>query len=480
MGYSRPMIPLVLDLDGTAACTDTLAETAIRLLATRPFAFLAMLPRALGDRAAFKRDMAAASPLDPSTLVYDDQVLDLARQAQTDRRPVYLATAADRSVADSVSRHLGVFDGVFASDGLVNLKGEAKARLLVERFGAGGFDYAGDSAADLPVWRSARRGYVVAPSSGLRQAAGAVCADVRAIGRPASWLQTARLLARATRLHQWAKNLLVFVPLLAAHASAGGLFGQACLAFLAFSACASSVYVLNDLVDLPHDRLHATKRRRPFASGALNLAWAPGLTAGLLGLSMLLCLGLPWRFAAMLALYYGCTLAYSLVLKRRMVWDVMTLAGLYTLRIFAGGAATGITLSPWLLAFSLFLFFCLAVVKRLTELTRLVQRAAPAAPIAGRGYAPDDLDMLRSMAASSGTMAVLVLALYVNSAEVASLYQRPAALWALCPILLFWVSRVLMLANRGLMNEDPVVFALRDRVSLAAGAASLAAILAAT
>ena len=476
------MIPLVLDLDGTAACTDTLAETAIRLLATRPFAFLAMLPRALGDRAAFKRDMAAAAPLDPSTLVYDDAVLDLARQAHTDRRAVYLATAADRSVAESVSRHLGVFDGVFASDGTVNLKGAAKARLLVERFGPQGFDYAGDSTADLPVWQAARRGYLVAPSSGLRHAARAVCADTRSIGRANSWLQTLRLLARATRLHQWAKNLLIFAPLLAAHATGDGALIRACQAFLAFSLCASSVYVLNDLVDLPHDRVHATKRRRPFASGALNLAWAPGLTAGLFAVSLALCLALPWRFAAMLALYYASTLAYSLVLKRRMVWDVMTLAGLYTLRIFAGGAATGIPLSPWLLAFSLFLFFCLAVVKRLTELTRLVRRdAVPStAPIAGRGYAPDDLDMLRSMAASSGTMAVLVLALYVNSAEVTSLYQRPAALWALCPILLFWVSRVLMLANRGLMNEDPVVFALRDRVSLAAGGASLAAILAAT
>ena len=476
------MIPLVLDLDGTAACTDTLAETAIRLLATRPLAFLAMLPRALGDRAAFKRDMAAAAPLDPSTLVYDDQVLDLARQAHTDRRPVYLATAADRSVADSVSRHLGVFDGVFASDGRVNLKGAAKARLLVEQFGAQGFDYAGDSAADLPVWQAARRGYLVAPSTGLQHAADAVCADTRAIGRANTRLQTLRLVARATRLHQWAKNLLIFVPLLAAHAAGGGLIIRACLAFLAFSLCASSVYVLNDLVDLPHDRLHATKCHRPFASGALNLAWAPGLTAVLLTASMALCLALPWRFCAMLALYYASTLAYSLVLKRRMVWDVMTLAGLYTLRIFAGAAATSIPLSPWLLAFSLFLFFCLAVVKRLTELTRLVRRGAvpPAAPIAGRGYAPDDLDMLRSMAASSGTMAVLVLALYVNSTEVTSLYARPAALWALCPILLFWVSRVLMLANRGLMNEDPVVFALRDRVSLAAGGASLAAILAAT
>ena len=301
--------------------------------------------------------------------------------------------------------------------------------------------------------------------------------------------QTAGLLARALRLHQWTKNLLIFVPLLAAHAMGTTPLLHACLAFVAFSLCASGVYLLNDLIDLPHDRAHASKRRRPFASGALKLGWAPVLLFGLGVAVLALCLALPLRFAAMLVLYYACTLAYSFVLKRRPVWDVMMLAVLYTLRIFAGAAATLIPISPWLLAFSMFLFFCLAIVKRLTELTLFVRRnardardggAAPAtARLAGRGYTAEDLDMLRSMAASSGTMAVLVLALYVNSAEVRPLYPRAEILWGLCPILLFWVSRVLMFANRGLMQEDPVVFALRDRVSLAAGAASLSLILAA-
>ena len=477
----RP-VPLVLDLDGTVVRSDTLIESALRLLAQKPWAFLAMLPRVLGDRAAFKRGLAAEVALNPASLVYDDAVLDLARQARADGRPVYLATAADQSVAGAVSRHLSLFDAVFASDGHVNLKGGAKARLLVERFGQHGFDYAGDSRADLPVWQAARRAHVVEPRPTLRRAAEAVCADTHAIGAAPGTAQTARLLARALRLHQWAKNLLIFVPLLAAHASRGLPLLHACLAFTAFSLCASSVYVLNDLLDLPHDRAHATKRRRPFASGALKLAWAPALVGGLGAAVLALCVALPLRFAAMLVLYYACTLAYSFVLKRRPVWDVIMLAVLYTLRIFAGAAATAIPISPWLLAFSMFLFFCLAIVKRLTELTLFVrQSAVPAtARLAGRGYTAEDLDILRSMAASAGTMAVLVLALYVNSAEVGSLYRHAEMLWGLCPILLFWVSRVLMLANRGLMQEDPVVFALRDRVSLAAGAASLGLILAAT
>jgi 4-hydroxybenzoate polyprenyltransferase len=281
------------------------------------------------------------------------------------------------------------------------------------------------------------------------------------------------LLARALRLHQWSKNTLIFVPVLAAHQAHGVRLEQAVLAFLAFSLCASSVYLLNDLLDLPHDRAHATKRRRPFASGALDLAWGPGLMAVLLAGALAACLLLPHAFLVMLATYYASTLAYSFALKRRAVWDVVTLAGLYTLRIFAGAAATSIPISPWLLAFSLFLFFCLAIVKRLTELTQFVRASAGRIVLSGRGYGAEDVDMLRSMAASSGYMAVLVLALYINSAEVLALYRRPSALWALCPILLFWVSRVLMLANRGLMNDDPVVFALRDNVSLLAGVVSV-------
>ena len=469
------MRPLVLDLDGTVSRTDTLVEALLRLAARAPLRLLALLPVLMtAGRAAFKRRVAREAPLDPGSLVFNEEVLELARAARAAGRPVLLVTAADWDVADSVARHLDLFDAVYASDGAVNLKAEAKARFLVQRFGAGGFDYVGDAAADLPVWREAGTSFVVAPSARLRARARAVSGDLREVGARPGAAARMRVWLRALRVHQWAKNVLVFVPMVAAHRIDMRTFSHAALAFTAFSLCASSVYLLNDLLDLPHDRRHASKRRRPFASGALDITQAPPLIAVSLVAGFAIALLLPLRFVLMLVIYYACTLGYSLVLKRLPIWDVMMLAGLYTLRVFAGSAACGIGMSPWLLAFSMFLFFCLAVVKRQTELVQHVREGRGEA-LGGRGYLPEDLDMLRSMATSSGYMAVLVMALYVNSPDVLALYRHPAALWVLCPILLFWVSRVLMLSHRGLMNDDPVVFALRDRLSLLVGAAAICA-----
>ncbi len=468
-------VPLALDLDGTVSRTDTLIESALQLLAHNPLAFAAALPGVAAGPAAFKHRIAEVAALDPACLVYNQDVLGLARAARAEGRPVYLVTAADQDVADAVAAHLGVFDGVIASHGGLNLKGAAKAAALVARFGPGGFDYAGDASADRPVWRAARRAIVVGAKSGLLAQAKAECADVTAVGQAPSAMAQARLLVRALRVHQWAKNVLVFVPLFAAHLFTVPALARELLALVAFSCCASSVYVLNDLLDLPHDRLHARKRNRPFASGALNLALAPALIAATLLGAFVTAAFLPGRFLLMLLIYYVCTLSYSFALKRRMVWDVMMLAGLYTIRVFAGAAAVSVPVSPWLLAFSMFLFFCLAVVKRLAEITGHV-RDGRTDKISGRGYMPGDIDMLRSMATASGYMSVLVLALYVNSPELLPLYKYPSALWVLCPILLFWVSRVLMLSHRGDMHDDPVIFALRDPTSLCVGAAGVAAL----
>ena len=464
--------PLILDLDGTVVRTDTLIEAVLRLAAAHPLALLAMLPALLRGRAAFKRRVAEAVRLDPASLVYNEDVLDLARVARASGRPVFLVTAADRGVAEVVAGHLGLFDGVFASEDGVNLKGAAKAALLVAKFGERGFDYAGDAHADRAVWRRARRAILVAPSASLARQVAAECPEAVTVGRRPGAAARVRVVAKAIRVHQWAKNALIFVPMLAAHQVTALTGLRAGLAFAAFSLCASSVYLLNDLVDLPHDRVHPSKRRRPFASGALPLAWGPGLIALTLGGGLVLSALLPARFLLMLAMYYACTVAYSFVLKRQMVTDVLMLAGLYTIRIFAGAAATDIPLSFWLLAFSMFLFFSLAVVKRQTELTVLARSGRT--EVAGRGYLGEDLAMLNSMAASSGYMAVLVMALYINSTDVLALYHTPKALWLLCPVLLFWISRVLMLSNRGQMHDDPVVFALKDRVSLLTGAVGFA------
>ncbi len=471
-------IPLILDLDGTVVRTDTLIEGVLRVAASQPLALFALLPALLRGRAAFKQRVTAAAHLDPATLVYNEDVLTLAREARAEGRRVFLVTAADRGIADDVARHLGLFDGVFASEDNVNLKGDTKAALLVATFGEAGFDYVGDASADRPVWRRARRAIMVAPSSSLARQVRAECTHVETVGRRIGLVGRLRVIAKAIRVHQWAKNALIFVPVLAAHQATSLTELRAAIAFAAFSLCASSVYLLNDLVDLPHDRVHPSKRRRPFASGALPLTLGPLLIAVTLGGGLLLAAFLPARFLLMLFVYYACTVAYSFVLKRQMVTDVLMLAGLYTIRIFAGAAATGISISFWLLAFSMFLFFSLAVVKRQTELTQLVR--AGRGKVAGRGYLLDDLTMLNSMAASSGYMAVLVMALYINSADVLALYHNPKVLWLLCPVLLFWISRVLMLSNRGQMHDDPVVFALRDRVSLLTGAIGFAIFVAAS
>jgi 4-hydroxybenzoate polyprenyltransferase/phosphoserine phosphatase len=471
-------LPLIVDLDGTLSRTDTLVESLLRLLAVRPLSVVPMLPGFFRSRAKFKQAVAARAKLDPSSLVYNEAVIGLVEEARAENRPVYLVTGADSAVAHAVAAHLRLFDGVFASNGQTNLTREQKAALLVERFGRRGYVYIGDASADVPVWRDAHAAVVIAPRPSLLRAARAACADVSILGEWPGRRAWAQRLRRALRLHQWAKNILVFVPLLGAHRTQLAPLLHAAAAFLSFSLCASSVYLLNDLVDLPHDRLHATKKRRPFAAGTLDLRLGPVLCASCVLAAFAVALLLPWHFVVLLGAYLVVTLAYSLGLKRQMVVDVIVLAGLYTLRIFAGGAATGTKISPWLLAFSLFLFFCLAVVKRQTELAQL-QRAGRTAA-GGRGYVVEDLGMLQALSAASGMASVLVMALYVNSGDVLPLYRTPQALWALCPILLFWISRVLMLSHRGQMPDDPVVFALRDPVSLVTGTAALAAVLSAT
>lgn len=467
---------LAIDLDGTLSRTDTLWESILGYLAQAPFAAFAMLLALPRGRAGFKRWLAQRYLPDPASLIYDSAVIRLAEAARAQGQRVILVTGADQAIADRVAAHCQIFDGAHGSNGTINLTSHNKAAWLTAQAGRAGFAYAGDSRADLAVWQAARRGYAVRTGSALLARARQVQPDMvelAARDRPA---ERVRLMLRALRPHQWAKNALIFVPALAGHHFDLPTLAACTAAFLAFSLLASSVYVLNDLLDLPHDRAHPRKINRPFASGRLKLSTGPALIGACLAGTLALALFLPARFALVLGIYYATTTAYSLRLKRLMMWDVVTLAGLYTVRIFAGAAAVqdGFV-SPWLGAFSLFLFFCLAVVKRQAELHAHAARGGDGA-LSGRAYRPGDLPMLSAMAASCGYIAVLVLALYMNSAEVVALYRHPKLLWALCPIVLFWVSRVLMLSQRGEMHDDPVVFALRDRVSLACGAAALAAI----
>lgn len=455
--------PLCIDLDGTLLRSDLLLESLLALLASRPWMLLLLPLWLLGGKARLKREIASRVALDPAHLPYDERVLALLNE-QPGRRRV-LCTASDELLAHSVAGHLGCFDEVIASDGHRNVAGRGKAEALVTRFGERGFDYAGNARVDLAVWAHAHGALVVNAGAGLARAAGQRCELLAHLpgtgGGLKAWL-------RAVRLHQWLKNLLVFIPLLASHQF---LQAEAVLAslggFLAFGLCASGVYVLNDLLDLPSDRQHPRKRLRPFASGALPLAAGIVLAPALALAGLALAWWVEPRFAAVLAVYYLLTLAYSLRLKRVAMLDVMLLAGLYTLRIIGGTAVIGAALSFWLLAFSMFIFLSLALLKRYVELAAVL--AEGKATAAGRGYGVDDLPLLQSLGGSAGYLAVLVLALYINSPESIALYERPQVLWLLCPLVLYWVSRTWVVAHRGGMDDDPVVFAVTDRASQGVG-----------
>jgi len=451
---------LVADLDGTLIVGDTLWETLWAGLAARPWETLAALGALAEGRAALKARLAAAGALDPGALVYDERVLERLRAHRAEGGRTALATAADARVAEAVAAHLGLFDAVHASDGERNLKAAAKAAFLTERYGAGGFDYIGDSEADLAVWAEARRAVTVGLAPAHRGAVKPRSGAAEHLERGAPGMAA---YLRLIRPHQWLKNLLVFLPVLAAHDLSGASLGLAALAFLSFSLVASGVYVVNDLFDLGPDRAHPRKRRRPLASGAVPLlhgmALAPVLFVA--GLGAALATG-EARFVAVMAAYLVLTTAYSVRLKRMLLIDICVLAGLYTVRIIAGGAATETALSVWLLAFSIFFFFSLAAVKRLAEIVGLAPEKAQAA---GRAYRREDRQVVSTMAVAAGYLSVLVLALYLDSESVRALYTTPELLWLVSPILLYWVSRMVLITERGGMTDDPIVFAIKDRVS---------------
>ncbi len=466
--------PLVVDLDGTLVKSDMLVESFFALMASRPVRALGAVRALMRGKAAFKQRIAADAAFDAKLLPVNEPLLDLIRAEKAKGRKIYLASAADRRHAEAVAAELGGFDGVFASDGRTNLAGPAKAEALCAAFGAGCFDYAGNGYVDFAVWEKARDVLVVTGSASMLRAVRRRFPHARQLGQPSQGLKP---YTRALRLHQWLKNFLIFVPGLAAHQLGLATFGHLAVAFLSFSCAASSAYLLNDLLDLSHDREHPSKRHRPLASGAVPLASALAMIPSLLLAALALSLALPLRFTALLAGYYLVTVAYSLWIKRRMTADVMTLACLYGLRLVAGGAAVEVPLSPWLIAFATFFFLCLAIVKRCTEL--IGRSDSEAGDPGGRGYLLRDLPVLEAMAVASGYVAVMVFALYLNSVVVAELYRHPMRLWLICVVLLYWLSRVFVLMRRGEMHDDPVVFAATDRISLVCGAA-VAAIVAAS
>ena len=457
-------IPLAVDLDGTLIKTDLLLETASEHLVRYPLRSFRMLAWALSGRATLKERLATACPVDAATLPYHHAVVEWLKEQRASGVELVLATASDRAQAQAVADHLGLFSDVLASDGAVNLKAKAKRDALVARYGERGFDYVGNSGADLPVWGAARQCHVVG-------AAPRFAAKVAAIGKLGQVFASAgtaplHSALRALRLHQWVKNLLVFIPLLAAHQYTNfSSVALAALAFVAFGLTASSVYLFNDLADLAHDRRHPRKKNRPLAAGDLSLPAGWLLSVGLVVAGLALAYAaLPAAFVGYLVGYFTLSNAYSLLLKRVAALDVLVLAGLYTMRIIAGAAAVSVLLSFWLLTFSLFMFLSLAYIKRYCE------ASASTSQLPGRGYQRDDLTVISTLGVAAGYIAVLVLALYIQASTTAELYQDPQLIWLACPLLLYWISRAWIIVHRDQMHDDPIVFALKDPVSWVVGA----------
>jgi len=473
---SSPPVPLAVDLDGTLIRTDMMWETLVRLLRVNPVAAFASLFALFRGRAHFKRTLVAQVQVDPASVPYHADFLDWLRQQKTSGRKLILATASDADMARPIAAHFGLFDDVMASDGKVNLRNAAKRQALSERFGERGYDYAGNSSDDLGVWPGAREAIVVNAPASLARRAGTVTTLGKTFLSEASRITA---LARAMRPHQWIKNLIVFVPVLAAHQLGNWpAVLQALIAFVAFSLAASGVYLLNDLLDLDADRHHARKRNRPFASGDLPLQFglvgAPALLLVAVGVS--LCLSV--QFLIVIAVYFVVSFSYSWRLKQIALLDVLFLAGLYTLRLVAGHVATGIAWSNWLLAFSMFIFLSLALMKRFQEIQGV--REQNGHELKGRGYTTHHHGAVASFGILSGIGAVVVLGFYVNGAKVVELYQHPRLLLLACPLLLAWICRVWVLTYRGQMHDDPTAFAFKDWASYVIGLLMLVAMWLAT
>lgn len=467
---------MYVDLDGTLLRTDILVESACRYIKQNPRGISALVAAFLsGGRCGVKTLLARKVAILPETLPYEPKLLEHLRQRRASDQRNILITASHRRHALSVARHIGLFDEVYGSSARANLKGVNKLQRIRALCGGQPFAYAGDSRADAPIWRAAEQQvFVNAPNHAIKEAERVGSAGLIIRSRPPVW----QAMLREMRLHQWAKNALLLVPLLTSHTyfELPRLISSL-IAFLCFGLCASGHYFLNDLLDLEADRAHPRKHTRPLASGDLSLLWgAIGATvlplAGF-GLSAVL---LPWRFSAVLGAYFILTNLYSFYFKRISTADVVVLALLYTARVVAGAAAISVVLSSWLLAFSMFTFISLAYLKRYIEVAALPEAGTRAG---GRGYSFADAETMFVLGIANVTAAIVVLAFYISSAEVKRLYREPEVLWLLCLLMLYWSNRIWVGAGRGKIHDDPVVFALKDKVSRIVGLLAVAAVLAA-
>jgi 4-hydroxybenzoate polyprenyltransferase len=454
-------IPLCVDLDGTLIATDTLLESMLIALKINPFILFLFPIWILNGRAHFKAQIAKIALPDPASLPYHQDFMNYVLTEHKSGREIVLATATLQPIADRIAEHLDIFSKVLASTPDHNLRDEKKRKALVDLYGEKGFDYAGDSSADLSVWPSANLAIIVHPKNGVLTKAKQINSNNLVFNKKRNILKS---IIKQIRVYQWIKNILLFMPILMAHrfADFGGLI-DAGLAFFSFSFTASFVYVLNDLLDLESDRKHPRKRFRPLAAGdisiPLGIALIPLLLIG--GIAIALVVNL--QFLMILMIYLLLTTLYSFKLKKIMMLDVILLSGLYTIRLLAGSYASGVEASNWLLAFSIFIFLSLAFVKRYTELN--VKKQQNKNKLHGRGYSTDDLPIIRTLGSASAYISVLILALYIHSGTVSQFYSNPDLLWLVTLCLLYWISRIWILTGRGEIDDDPIVFTIKDKQS---------------
>ncbi len=451
--------PLVVDLDGTLTPTDSLIESVVKLVKQSPSNLVRLALLLPKGKAAFKRFVAANSTFSPETLPYCEPLLDYLRSEREGGRRLILATASHKTIAEGVAAHFGIFDEVIATDS-TNLKGKNKLD-AIRKAVSEDFVYAGDSAADLPIWESAKAAVLVGTSDSTSEAVRRACPIEAEFPRNPVQLRT---WAKALRIHQWLKNLLIFVPVLTAFSflDAAKLV-DAAVAFLAFSLAASATYIVNDLWDLDSDRNHPRKRLRPLASAEVSIVSALVVSASCLAAGFAMAWTLSTQFLLMLGLYLFVTSSYSWILKQYVLIDVIVLSLLYTLRIIAGSVAIGVTTSTSLLAFSIFLFLSLALVKRCSELVSLERYGGVAT--SGRDYRVSDLVVLWPLGVGTAISAVVVFGLFISSPETAARYATPLALWLVALGLVYWLSRLWIKTARGEMHDDPVVYAIKDKGS---------------
>jgi 4-hydroxybenzoate polyprenyltransferase/phosphoserine phosphatase len=454
-------LPLCVDLDGTLLATDCLWESFIQGLKQNPFIVFLVPVWLMKGKAHLKNQLAKYADFDVDSLPENPHFLNWLAEQVLKEREIYLVSASDQTLVSAVAEEFGIFKEAIGSRAGLNLRGRNKSDYLVERFGEGEFDYVGNDSSDLPIWEKSHSAIMVHPNRRLEKLVPKENRLVIMEDRP----RVAVAFLKAIRPHQWMKNLLIFVPLLTAHVwHRPDAWVAAMLAFVSFSFCASAVYLINDLTDLKSDRLHKTKRNRPFASGTLPLYYGLIGSPFLLAFSFLIMVFANYQFGMpVLAVYFISTCLYSFWVKQVAGVDIVFLAGLYTIRLVLGASAVEVEISDWLLAFSMFFFLSLALAKRFSELYNIKEENR--SKVVGRGYSTIDLNLMAMLGSSSGYLSILVLALYVSGETVANLYNHPKWILLICPIMLCWVTRLWLVTHRGAMDEDPISFAMKDAFS---------------